>query len=147
MCGMFCVTKCMVIYKIECYIACEEGCMLFITKKMEKGVYTLLHRMSNDTFLFGSENPKQRLLASAIIRIFKLKGLAWVLKWILFEMNKYFLPTSKKVLPTFQTFCQDGVHFAQTVVHFALFQNQARKRGVLGWGWGCFVFIHIPERV
>ena len=62
-------------------------------------------------------------------------------------MNKFFLPTSRNVLPTFQSFCPDGVHFAQTVVLFAHFQNQARKRDVLGWGWGCFVFIHIPERV
>ena len=57
-----------------------------------------------------------------------------------------FLPTSRTVLPTFQTFYPDGVHFAQTVVHFAHFQNQARKRGVLGWGWECFLFINIPER-
>ena len=45
-------------------------------------------------------------------------------------MNNFFLPTwatSKNVLPTFQTFCPDGDHFAQTVVHFAHFQNQARK--------------------
>ena len=28
---------------------------------------------------------------------------------------------------TFQTFCPDGVHFAQTAVQFAHFQNQARK--------------------
>ena len=58
------------------------------------------------------------------------------------------IPNSRKVLPTFQTFCPDGIHFAQNVVHFvvhfALFQNQARNGGVLGWGWGCFVFIHIP---
>ena len=60
-------------------------------------------------------------------------------------MNKFFLPTSRKVLATFQTFCPDGVHFAQTVVHFAHFQNQARKRGVLGWDWGCFLFVHIPK--
>jgi hypothetical protein len=68
------------------------------------------------------------------------------LVWNATPMNKFFLPTSRKVLPTFQTFCPDGVHFAQTVVHFAHFQNQARKRGVLGWEWGCFVFVHIPER-
>ena len=30
------------------------------------------------------------------------------------------------------------------VVHFAHFQVQARKRGVLGWGWECFVYVHIP---
>ena len=32
------------------------------------------------------------------------------------------------------------------VVYFANFQLQARKIGVLGWGWGCFVYVHIPER-
>ena len=47
------------------------------------------------------------------------------------DMNKFFLPTSRKVLPTFQTFCPVGVHFAQMVVDFAHFQVQARKRGVL----------------
>ena len=57
-----------------------------------------------------------------------------------------FLPTSINILPTFQTFWSDGVHFAKKVVHFAHFQYQARKRGVLGWGWGCFVYVHIPER-
>ena len=51
------------------------------------------------------------------------------------------LSSSGKVLPTFQTFCLDGVQIAQTVVHFAHFQNQARKRCVLGWGWGCFVYV------
>ena len=59
----------------------------------------------------------------------------------------FFLPTPWKDLPTFQTFCPVGVHFAQTVVHFAHFQVQARKRGVLGWGWGCFVYIHIQKGV
>ena len=43
------------------------------------------------------------------------------------------IPNSRKVLPTFQTFCPDGIHFAQNVVHFvvhfALFQNQARAGG------------------
>ena len=34
----------------------------------------------------------------------------------------FFLSTSRTVLPTFQTFCPDGVRFAQTVVHFAHFQ-------------------------
>ena len=50
-------------------------------------------------------------------------------------MNKFFLPTSRKVLPTFQTFCPDGVHFAQTGIHFSHFQNQARK-GVFCCGFG-----------
>ena len=36
--------------------------------------------------------------------------------WIIF-----FLPTSRKDLPTFQTFCPVRVHFTQTVVHFAHF--------------------------
>ena len=60
--------------------------------------------------------------------------------------NHFFLPTSRKVLSTFQKICPVGVQFAQTVVHFAHFQVQARKSGVLGWGWGCFVSVHVPER-
>ena len=62
-------------------------------------------------------------------------------------MNNFFLPTSRKVLPTFQTFCPVGVHFAQTVIPFAHFQVQARKWGVLGWGWGFFVYIHVTKGV
>ena len=61
-------------------------------------------------------------------------------------MNIFFLPTSRKVLPTFLTFWPDGVLIAQTVVHFIHFQVQARKRGVLEWVLGCFVYIHIPKR-
>ena len=60
-------------------------------------------------------------------------------------INNFFLPTSRNLLPTFQTFCPVGVHLAQTVVHFAHFQVQARKTGVFGWGWGCFVYVNIPE--
>ena len=56
------------------------------------------------------------------------------------QMNNIFLPTSWKVLSTFQTFCPVGVQFSQMVVHFAHFQVQARKRGVLGWGWECFAY-------
>ena len=59
---------------------------------------------------------------------------------------EFFLPTSRNVLSTFQTFCPDGVQLAQTVVQFANFQVQARKRGVLGCSWGCFMFVHIPKR-
>ena len=60
----------------------------------------------------------------------------------------FFLPTSRNVLPTFQTFsslpswgpnCTDGSSFYH-------FQVQVRKRGVLGWAYGCFVYVHIPER-
>ena len=61
-------------------------------------------------------------------------------------MCRFFLPTSRKVLPTFQTFCSVGIHFAQTVLHFAHFQNQATKRCVLGWVLRCFVYLHISER-
>ena len=67
-------------------------------------------------------NTKNMLLKSMVLCIF------------------FFLPTSRKVLPTFQTFCPVGVHFAQMVVDFAHFQVQARKRGVLGCGWRCFVY-------
>ena len=42
-------------------------------------------------------------------------------------MNKKRLPTSR----TFRTNCPDGSHFAHTVVYFAHFQVQARKRSVL----------------
>ena len=67
-------------------------------------------------------------------------GLGWQLRdWILF------LHISRKVLSTFQTICPILVQFAQTVVNFAHFQVQARKRGVFGWGWGCFVFVNIQE--
>ena len=61
-------------------------------------------------------------------------------------MNNFFLPTSKQLLPTFQTFCPVGVHFAQTVVCFAHFQVQDRKGGVFEWGWGCFKYLHIPKK-
>ena len=61
-------------------------------------------------------------------------------------MNKFFLPTSRTVLPIFQTFCPDGVYFAQTAVHFAHFQNQAKKRGVLGWGCGLFLVCTYPRK-
>ena len=61
----------------------------------------------------------------------------WRWRWINFFCT---------LLEHFQTFCPDGVHFAQTVVPFAHFQNQAKKRGVFGWGWGYFLFVHIPER-
>ena len=50
-------------------------------------------------------------------------------------MNKLFLPTSRKVLSTFQTFCPVGdlgVQFAQTVVHLPTFKFRPGK-GVF-WG-------------
>ena len=54
---------------------------------------------------------------------------------------------AQKVFSTSSTNFPDGSHFAQTVVRFAHLQVQAMKRGVLGWGWGCFVYVHITERV
>ena len=68
--------------------------------------------------------------------------------WQVMNMNnlKTILPTSRKVLPTFQTFCPVGVQIAKSVVHFAHFQVQARKRCLLEWALGCFVNVHIPER-
>ena len=47
-------------------------------------------------------------------------------------MNKLFLPTSRNVLPTFQTFCPDGVQFAQKVVHLPTFKIRPGK----GLFWG-----------
>ena len=41
-------------------------------------------------------------------------------------MNKLFLPNSRNVLPTFRTFCPDGVWNAQIGSLFAFFQVQAR---------------------
>ena len=64
------------------------------------------------------------------------------MQWPLFFAHFYW-----KVLSTFQTVCPVWVQVAQTVVHFAEFQVQARKRGVLGWVLGCFVYVHIPKRV
>ena len=52
----------------------------------------------------------------------------------------------KILLHTFQTFCPVGVQISQTVIHFASFQVQARKRGVLGWALGCSVYVHTPKR-
>ena len=64
-------------------------------------------------------------------------------------MNNSFLPTSRKVLPTFQTFCPVGIQIAQTVDQFAHFQIQARKGVVLGWAWPawwCFVYVRTYPR-
>ena len=47
-------------------------------------------------------------------------------------MNKFFLPTSRKDLSTFQTFCPVGVQYAQTVVHLPTFKFRPGK-GVF-WG-------------
>ena len=55
------------------------------------------------------------------------------------------MPTSWSVLSTFKHICPVGIQI-QTLVNFAHFQVQARKRGVLGWGCWCFVYINIPER-
>ena len=58
----------------------------------------------------------------------------------------FFWPTSRKVLPNFQTLCPVGVQIAQTIVCIAYFQVQARKRGVLVWGLRCFVYVLISKR-
>ena len=60
--------------------------------------------------------------------------------------GNFFLPTSGKVLPSFQTFCPAGVQIAQMVVRSSQFQVQARKKGVFGWAGGRFVYVHIPKR-
>ena len=76
--------------------------------------------------------------------------LVWFGKGVLHLISDdiFFWPTSRKVLTSFQTFCPVGVQIAQMVVHFAHFQVQARKGGILGWAWICFVYAnrHIPER-
>ena len=63
-----------------------------------------------------------------------------------FYMNNFSLPTSRKVLSTFSIIYPIGFQVAQTVVHLDHFQVQASKRSVFGWGWGCFVYVHILKR-
>ena len=50
--------------------------------------------------------------------------------------HKFLLPTSRKVLSTFQTFCPVGVQVAQTVLHFAQFLYQ--EKGYFAVGLGVF---------
>ena len=45
-------------------------------------------------------------------------------------MNIFFLPTSRKVLPTFRTYCPHGVQVAQTVVHFQVQARTAARHAV-----------------
>ena len=58
----------------------------------------------------------------------------------------FFWPTSRKGLFTFQAFCPRGSPGCPDCSSFCPLRDQARKRGVLGWGWGCFACVHIPER-
>ena len=60
-------------------------------------------------------------------------------------MNITKLPTSRNVLPTFQTFCPVGIQVAQTVFHFAHFQVQSEKRDVLG-GFGGVLCTYISQK-
>ena len=62
------------------------------------------------------------------------------------KMNKLFCPLLEKLCPLFKHLAQLRSKISPTVVHFAHFHVQARKRGVLRWTWGYFVYVHIPER-
>ena len=48
------------------------------------------------------------------------------------QMTIFFWPTSRKVLPTFQTFCPVGVQIGQMVVDFATFKFRPGKRAFGG---------------
>ena len=63
------------------------------------------------------------------------------------DIHKWRLPTSWNILPIFQIVCPIGVQTAQTVVHFAHLQVQAKKRGVLGWAWGVLCTYISPKGV
>ena len=57
----------------------------------------------------------------------------------LIYMNKLFLPTSRKILPTFQTFCPDGVQIAQRTFILPTFKFRPGKGGF----WvGLWVFLY-----
>ena len=55
------------------------------------------------------------------------------------------MPTSRIFLPTFQTFCLVGVHFAQTVVHLPTFQFRPGK-GVFWGGFGNVLYTYIAPK-
>ena len=59
-------------------------------------------------------------------------------------MNKLFLPTSRKVLSTFQTYCPVAVSFCLYEIRFIL--PTFKGKGVFGVGLGCFVYVYIPKR-
>ena len=61
-----------------------------------------------------------------------------------FLMNIFFCSLLEKFCPMSTLFFPVWVQVTQIVVLFKHFQVQARKRGVLWWGWGCFVYTHIP---
>ena len=63
------------------------------------------------------------------------------------DMNISFLPTSRKVLPTVQTFCPDGVQIAQTVIHFEPLSSSGQEKGCFGVGSGGVLCMYIsPKR-
>ena len=60
-------------------------------------------------------------------------------------MNNFFLPTSRKVLSTFQTFCLVGVQVAQMLVHFAHFKLRPGK-GLFWVGFGDVLCTYISPK-
>ena len=53
------------------------------------------------------------------------------------QMTIFFWPTSRKVLPTFQTFCPVGVQIGQMVVDLPL-SSSGQEKGRLGVRLGVF---------
>ena len=62
-------------------------------------------------------------------------------------MNNFFLPTSRKAVHFSNILLSWGCPEAPDGSSFCPLSSAgpARKRSVLGWGWGCFVYVHIPE--
>ena len=59
-------------------------------------------------------------------------------------MNKLFLPTSRKVLSTFQTYCPVGVSFCLDGIRFIL--PTFKGKGVFGVGLGVFCVRIYPQK-
>ena len=65
-------------------------------------------------------------------------------------MNNFFLPTSRKGLPTFQTFCPDGGHwgpFCPGSSSFCPFSKSGQEKGLFGVGLGVVCVCAYPEKV
>ena len=61
-------------------------------------------------------------------------------------MNNFLFPLLEKFCPLSNILPNWGLNCPDRQVDFVHFQVQVRKRAVLRWAWGCFVFVHIPER-
>ena len=110
-----------------------------LSKKVNYGVTTLLRN------ILLVLRPVKQVLRYLHLLIFRLWFYYDVLVWCLGHWGiNCFCPVLEKFLPLFKHFCQVGVQIAQTAVHFAHFQVQARKGG--GGALGCFVYVLIHKK-